>query len=118
MWKLLNFEALSEEEAMVEQFPELEEMPLSVKDENVQEIKDSDSSQLPPWVFLVVMVIGMIGRMGTIGFIIWKVFNMKKTFKEVKGVLVDKPNLTGLMEVGKMMHRAFSSKIPPITMSS
>ena len=40
LWKLINFEALSEKdaEAMVEQLPELEEMLLSVIDENVQEI--------------------------------------------------------------------------------
>ena len=46
LWKLINFEALSEKdgEAMVEQLPELEEMLLSVIDENVQEIKDSDST--------------------------------------------------------------------------
>ena len=43
---------------------------------------------------------------------------MRKTFKEVKGVSVDKPNLVGLMEAGKVMHRAFTSNIPPIAMSS
>ena len=43
---------------------------------------------------------------------------MRKTFKEVKGVSIDKPNLVGLMEAGKVMHRAFTSNILPIAMSS
>ena len=43
---------------------------------------------------------------------------MRKTFKEVKGVSVDKPKLVGLMDAGKVMHKAFTSNIPPIAMSS
>ena len=42
---------------------------------------------------------------------------MRKIFKEVKGVLVEKSNLAGLVEAGKMTHRAFTTDIQPINIS-
>ena len=55
---------------------------------------------------------GVVESMVGLGFIIWKVYKMRGTFKEAKQVLFNKPNLTGLMEVGQLAQKVLRNEQP------
>ena len=97
---------------MIDHLPELEDFPIDAIEQSTQELFEYSTFHFPQWVFLVIMGMGVVESMVGLGFIIWKVYKMRGTFQKAKQVLFNKPNLTGLMEVGQLAQKALRNEQP------
>ena len=118
VWAGISVEYLTKEEVdeVVEQVPEGE--PLNFEDihSTILNLKGYPY-EIKQWMILVVLGIMAITVITTLVVIIWKIYHMRGALGqmgEVFNIIKDKPNLSGLLEVGKMLRRNYTPQHQPV----
>ena len=60
---------------------------------------------------LVIIIVSVLAIQVSIGIIIWKVYSMRGTFKEVKTLLGDKPDVGKVVKAGKLVKNLVTKDI-------
>ena len=101
-------------EEVVEQLPERKPLNFDDMSSSILELKDYPY-EIKQWMILVILgVIAMI-VIATLIVIIWKIYHIRGTIGQiikVFNVVKDKPNLSGLLEAGKVVQEMLSSTTP------
>ena len=88
----------------MEQLPEREPLNFEEIHSTILKIKDYPY-EIKQWLIFVVLGIMALITVATLVVIIWKVYHMRETLgqlMEVFDIVKDKPNLSGLLEAGKI----------------